>query len=165
MTSDEFVRVNQYLGRDYNHYLMDYIRDKDRIPVESRTAMEHRITQDYRYMEQIYTEQLGSVPKLYCLMHSNTGRFGNNASVSAVNAENIEDLFEMNFNRDGYSCNNKGSSLYDLTRIQPQACWSTNHLLMRLWDDLPEGQKSSILFVKGSQALAEQESEKRAGKK
>ena len=30
---------------------------------------------------------------------------------------------------------------------------------MRLWDDLPEGQKSSILFVKGSQALAEQESE------
>ena len=92
-------------------------------------------------------------------MHSNTGRFGNNASVSAVNAENIEDLFEMNFNRDGYSCNNKGSSLYDLTRIQPQACWSTNHLLMRLWDDLPEGQKSSILFVKGSQALAEQESE------
>ena len=157
MTSDEFVRVNQYLGRDYNHYLMDYIRDKDRIPLESKTAMEHRITQDYRYMEQIYTEQLGSMPQLYCLMHSNTGRFGNNASVSAVNAENIEDLFAMNFNRDGYSYNNRESSLYDLTRIQPQACWSTNHLLMRLWADLPESQKSSIVFVTGQQKIADRE--------
>lgn len=159
MTSDEFVRVNQYLGRDYNHYLMDYIRDKDRIPLESKTAMEHRITQDYRYMEQIYAEQLGSVPALYCLMHSNTGRFGNNASVSAVNAENIEELFDMNFNRDGYAYNDRESSLYDLTRIQPQACWSTNHLLMRVQDDLPEGQKSTILFVKGEQSVVQKESE------
>ena len=159
MTSDEFVRVNHYLGRDYNHYLMDYIRDENRIPMESKSAMEHRITQDYRSMEQIYTEQLGSVPRLYCLMHSNTGRYGNNANVSAVNAENIEDLFDMNFNRDGYAFNTRDASLYDLTRVQPQACWSTNHLLMRVWDDLPESQKSNIVFVKGQTAIAERDEE------
>ena len=152
MTSDEFVRVNQYLGRDYNHYLMDYIRDENRVPVESRTAMESRITQDYLYMQQIYTQELGELPGLYCLMHSNTGRYGNTASVSAVNAENIEDLFTMNFNRDGYALNTRDSSIYDLTRIQPQACWNTNHLLMRIWDDLPEADKANIVFVKGEAA-------------
>ena len=152
MTSDEFVRVNQYLGRDYNHYLMDYIRDENRVPVESRTAMESRITQDYLYMQQIYTQELGALPGLYCLMHSNTGRYGNTASVSAVNAENIEDLFTMNFNRDGYALNTRDSSIYDLTRIQPQACWNTNHLLMRIWDDLPEADKANIVFVKGEAA-------------
>ena len=154
MTSDEFVRVNQYLGRDYNHYLMDYIRDENRIPAESRSAMESRITQDYLYMQQIYTQELGTLPQLYCLMHSNTGRYGNTASVSAVNAENIEDLFEMNFNRDGYALNNRESSIYDLTRIQPQARWNTNHLLMRIWDDLPESDKAHIVFVRGENAAA-----------
>ena len=157
MTSDEFVRVNQYLGRDYNHYLMDYIRDENRIPVESHAAMESRITQDYLYMQQIYTQELGKMPGLYCLMHSNTGRYGNTASVSAVNAENIEDLFDMNFNRDGYALNNRESSIYDLTRIQPQACWNTNHLLMRIWDDLPESDKPNIVFVRGDSAAADRD--------
>ncbi len=152
MTSDEFVRVNEYLGRDYNHYLMDYIRDEDRIPVESKREMESRITQDYRYMESIYGSQLGYVPALYCLMHSNTGRFGNTAAVSAVNQENIEDLFSMNFNRDGFALNTKNSSIYDLTRLQPQAAWGNNHLLMRIWDDLPEERKSEIQFFLGEAA-------------
>ena len=149
MTSDEFVRVNQYLGRDYNHYLMDYIRDEDRIPVESDKAMESRITQDYRFMEQIYSEEVGAMPQLYCLMHSNTGRYGNTSSVSQVNADNIEELFEMNFNRDGYALNTTESSIYDLTRLQPQAYWNTNHLLMRVKSDLPEKQKQNIVFVTG----------------
>lgn len=149
MTSDEFVRVNQYLGRDYNHYLMDYIRDENRIPVESDKAMESRITQDYHFMEQIYSEEVGTVPELYCLMHSNTGRYGNTTSVSQVNEDNIEDLFEMNFNRDGYALNTVKSSIYDLTRLQPQAYWSTNHLLMRVKAELPENQKQKIVFVTG----------------
>lgn len=152
MTSDEFVRINEYLGRDYNHYLMDYIRDEDRIPTESKREMESRITQDYRYMESIYTSQLGYVPGLYCLMHSNTGRFGNTATVSAINRENIEDLFSMNFNRDGFTLNTNASSPYDLTRLQPQACWTNNHLLMRIWDDLPEDRKSEIQFFTGEAA-------------
>ena len=157
MTSDEFVRVNHYLGRDYNHYLMDYIRDENRVPLESSKEMEARITQDYNFMEQIYTEELGYVPMLYCLMHSNTGRFGNNSGVSAVNAENIENVFAMNFNRDGFSYNNRSESVYDLTRVQPQAYWSTNHLLMRIWDDLPKEQKSNIIFVQGKAEIAERE--------
>lgn len=155
MTSDEFVRVNQYLGRNYNHYLMDYIRDEDGTPVESKDAMESRITQDYRYMEQIYSSEFGYVPKVYCIMHSNTGRFGNTESVSEANAENIEDLFSLNFNRDGFAFNTKDSSMYDLTRIQPQAYWSTNHLLMRIWDDLPDEQKENIEFVTGEGKRAE----------
>lgn len=159
MTSDEFVNVNHYLGRDYNHYLMDYIRDEDRIPTESKKAMAARITQDYRYMEDIYSEEFGSVPALYCLMHSNTGMYGNNVSVSKVNAENIEDLFDMNFNRDGYSLNTKDSSIYDLTRIQPQSYWNTNHMLMRVWDDLPQEQKNKIVFVTGDDKRSEKNAE------
>lgn len=157
LTSDEFVRIHSYLGRDYNHYLMDYIRDEDRLPTESTREMESRITQDYRSMEEIYTQELGQVPGLYCLMHANSGRFGNTQSVSRVNGRNIQALFRMNFNRDGYSLNSRESSVYDLTRIQPQACWNTNHLLMRLWDDLPDSRKKEILFVSGQPDTAEAE--------
>lgn len=157
LTSDEFVRIHSYLGRDYNHYLMDYIRDEDRLPTESTQEMESRITQDYRSMEEIYTQELGQVPGLYCLMHANTGRFGNTQSVSQVNGRNIQALFRMNFNRDGYSLNSRESSVYDLTRIQPQACWNTNHLLMRLWDNLPDSRKEEILFVSGQPDTAEGE--------
>ena len=157
LTSDEFVRIHSYLGRDYNHYLMDYIRDEDRLPTESTREMESRITQDYRSMEEIYTQELGQVPGLYCLMHANSGRFGNTQSVSRVNGRNIQALFRMNFNRDGYSLNSRESSVYDLTRIQPQACWNTNHLLMRLWDDLPDSRKEEILFVSGQPDTAEGE--------
>ena len=157
LTSDEFVRIHSYLGRDYNHYLMDYIRDEDRLPTESTQEMESRITQDYRSMEEIYTQELGQVPGLYCLMHANSGRFGNTQSVSRVNGRNIQALFRMNFNRDGYSLNSRESSVYDLTRIQPQACWNTNHLLMRLWDDLPDSRKEEILFVSGQPDTAEAE--------
>ena len=157
LTSDEFVRIHSYLGRDYNHYLMDYIRDEDRLPTESTQEMESRITQDYRSMEEIYTQELGQVPGLYCLMHANTGRFGNTQSVSQVNGRNIQALFRMNFNRDGYSLNSRESSVYDLTRIQPQACWNTNHLLMRLWDNLPDSRKEEILFVSGQPDTAEAE--------
>lgn len=157
LTSDEFVRIHSYLGRDYNHYLMDYIRDEDRLPTESTQEMESRITRDYRGMEEIYTQELGQVPGLYCLMHANTGRFGNTQSVSQVNGRNIQALFRMNFNRDGYSLNSRESSVYDLTRIQPQAGWNTNHLLMRLWDDLPDSRKEEILFVSGQPDTAEGE--------
>lgn len=154
MTSEEFVTVNEYLERDYNHYLMDYIRDEDYIPTESTEEMTSRITQDYNFMKDIYTKELGEVPMLYCLMHSNTGMFGNNENVSKVNAENIESLFKMNFNRDGFAWNNTESSIYDLTRLQPQSYWSTNHLLMRIWDDLPEEQKDSIVFITGEERYA-----------
>jgi len=51
-----------------------------------------------------------------------------------------------------YSLNTADTSKYDLTRMQPQSYWSTNHLLMRIWDDT----KLSIDFVHGDDALAAQ---------
>lgn len=133
LTTLEFSMINQYLGRDYNHYLMDYIRDEYHVPKESYQQMKNRISADYEGMERVYTQKLGKLPGLYALMHSNTGRFGNNSKVSAVNEEWIYRLFDMNFNREGYCWNTSGSAvIYDLTRMQPQPYWYINHLLMRI---------------------------------
>ncbi len=132
LDSLQYSQVAQYLGRDYNHYLMDYIRDEDDVPLETYTEMENRIGYDYENMERNYTEALGELPGLYVLMHANTGQFGNNDKVSAVNEKWITELFSMNFNREGFSFNNRESSIYDLTRMQPQAYWYPNHVLMRI---------------------------------
>ena len=131
----EYAHVQPYLGRDYNHYLMDYIRDEYGIPRESYGQMKERLDFDYDEMNRIYMEEMGQLPRMYVLMHSNTGMFGENDRVSAVNQARIFDMFDMNFNREGYVLNTRESSLYDLTRMQPQAYWHTNHLLMRIWDD------------------------------
>lgn len=131
----EYAKVQPCLGRKYNHYLMDYIRDEYEIPRESYEQMKARIDYDYDEMERIYTEELGEMPGLYVLMHSNTGMFGENEKVSAVNQDRIYELFDMNFNREGYALNTQESSLYDLTRMQPQSYWHANHLLMRIRDD------------------------------
>lgn len=42
------------LGRNYNHYLMDYIRDKNGIPKETYSQMKTRITTDYQLLEEKY---------------------------------------------------------------------------------------------------------------
>lgn len=128
----KYAMMQKSLGRDYNHYLMDFIRDKDRIPVETVDHMKRRIAYDYRELRDIYSDKLGYVPPVYVLMHSNTGHFGNAPSVSAENEKWIRSLFEMNFNREGYCFNQRNSSLYDLTRMQPQPYWPVNHLLMRI---------------------------------
>lgn len=134
-----------YLARKYNHYLMDYIRDADGVPKESYEKMRERIAYDYQAMQNIYTDSLGFVPDMYILMHSNTGSFGNNDQVSLINEHWIKKLFKMNFNREGFSLNKRNSSVYDLTRIQPQAYWYTNHLLMRLNYD----NEQKLAFVTG----------------
>lgn len=137
------------LGRNYNHYLMDYIRDEDGFPKESYAAMKNRVSYDYKTLEDIYIEKLGYIPGAYVLMHSNTGAFGNNDKVSAVNEYWIKKLFKMNFNREGYCKNVINSGMYDLTRMQPQSYWSVNHLLMRIkYDTNDEG----IEFIKGDQS-------------
>ena len=137
--------VQPVLGRKYNHYLMDYLRDDKGYPLESYQAMKNRISFDYEKLRDVYTEELGFVPKAYVLMHANTGMFGNNPKVSEVNAYWIQKLFGMNFNREGYSYNDRQSSIYDLTRMQPQAYWPANHLLMRIKHD----QKEEIKFEPG----------------
>ncbi len=151
LTSREYIELTDYMGRDYNHYLMDYIRDKDGLPVESQQMMRERITHDYDLMNDIYTEEIGELPDFYVLMHANTGMFGNNEAVSEVNEENITRLFAANFNREGFSMNNRESSVYDLTRMQPQAYWYTNHLLMRIKYDLAEEERDTITFVTGDE--------------
>ena len=142
-----FDMVRPYLGRRYNHYLMDYIRDKDDLPIESERHMKERISYDYRRLRDIYEEELGYVPQTHVLMHANTGKFGNNPRVSAVNERWIRELFPMNFNREGFVLNQRGSSLYDLTRMQPQPYWPINHLLMRIKYDTND----DIVFVEGEQ--------------
>jgi hypothetical protein len=141
----EYAHVQPYLGRKYNHYLMDFIRDEYDIPRETYNQMADRINFDYDEMDRIYTEELGELPGVYVLMHSNTGMFGENEKVSAVNQERIFELFDLNFNREGYSLNTLDSSRYDLTRMQPQPYWKTNHLLMRIWDDT----KQDVAWVDG----------------
>lgn len=145
MTSIEFSKASEQIKRDYNHYLMDYIRDEDDIPFESYSEMKKRIENDYELMKKIYIDKLEDVPDLYSLMHSNTGQFGTNDRVSKVNEKCIKDLFKMNFNREGYSLNTNETSIYDLSRIQPQAYWPVNHLLMRITDDT----KKEMNFVTG----------------
>ncbi|MDQ0203714.1 polysaccharide deacetylase family protein [Pectinatus haikarae] len=127
-----FSMMHQYLGRRYNHYLMDYIRDKYGVPKESYDRMKDRISYDYEKLESSYIDNIGYVPPVSILMHANTGSFGNDPQVSNVNAYWLTKLFKLNFNREGYALNIKNSSIYDLTRLQPQAWWPSNHLLMRI---------------------------------
>ncbi len=127
-----YNKITPYLGRRYNHYLMDYIRDKNGVPKESYASMKQRIQYDYEKLDDVYTKELGYVPKVSVLMHANTGEFGNNPDVSAINGYWIQKLFAMNFNREGYSLNVPNSSIYDLTRMRVQAWWPVNHLLMRI---------------------------------
>ncbi len=146
----EFAESASSMERDYNHYLMDYIRDEYNIPKESYEEMKQRIDSDYKALSKVYTKEISQVPKLYALMHSNTGPFGTNDKVSEINGKWIKELFNMNFNREGFSLNTIDSSIYDLTRIQPQSYWSTNHLLMRILDDT----KQDIEFVVGDKEKA-----------
>jgi hypothetical protein len=131
----EFHAMSQYLGRNYNQYLMDYIRDEEAIPKETQEQMKERISKDYQLMRNLYTKELGELPDLYVLMHANTGAFGNHEKVSEVNEKWIKELFSMNFNREGDSKNDRKTNPYDLTRMQPQAYWYPNHLLMRIKAD------------------------------
>lgn len=149
LTTKEYNQISPYLGRDYNHYLMDYIRDEYDMPVETRLEMKSRIDGDYEKLKEIYEDKCGEVPNFYVLMHANTGMFAENEIVSEVNRANIESIFDINFNREGYCKNNLESSEYDLTRMQPQAYWHTNHLLMRIKYDVSEDM--NIEFVKGEE--------------
>jgi len=150
LNSNEFISINQYLKRDYNHYLMDFLRDEDRVREESVDEMKQRIQTDYELMQENYIDNIGYLPQLYTLMHSNTGAFGTDPLVSNENRTYITSMFSMNFNREGSCMNSLASSVYDLTRMQPQAYWYPNHLLMRIQDDVDE----DMIFVLGDEEEA-----------
>lgn len=149
LSSEEYNSLNEFIERDYNHYLMDYIRDDEGLPVETRRQMEDRISSDYELMKSIYSDEFGSVPLVYALMHANSDMYGNNSQVGIVNGRCMKELFKINFNREGSSYNDRVTDLYDLTRMQPQAYWYTNHLLMRIKYDLPSADQDEIAFITG----------------
>jgi hypothetical protein len=141
----KFSELSSCLGRKYDHYLMDYIRDQHGVPMEELSQMQKRIAYDYTESGKLYKNAIGRVPGMYILMHSNTGKFGTNEAASIENEKWISEMYRMNFNREGSSSNSKASSIYDLTRIQPQSYWYTNHLLMRISEDT----KQKLNFVSG----------------
>lgn len=147
LTPEEYRYVSPYLRRVYNHYLMDYIRDKYSVPMETQAQMAQRVENDYRMMEAVYTAGLGELPMLYTLMHSNTDQFATNDQVSIENERWISGLFALNFNREMLCRNGPEVNPLDLTRMQPQAYWSVNHLLMRIADDTNTWQ--DVFFVTG----------------
>ena len=120
----------------YNHYLMDFIRDKDMIPKENYDEMAQRITKDYDLMQKEYKEQMDEVPQLYMIMHANTMYNSMHELVEKVNDKNIKRLFSLHFNRDGYAKNTKRTSPYNLTRLQVNPSWSMNQFIMRVNDGL-----------------------------
>ncbi|TVY04512.1 polysaccharide deacetylase family protein [Cohnella terricola] len=134
----------------YNHYLMDFLRDKDMIPSEDRPQMEKRITDDYVLMEQIYTDKLGFVPNTYMIMHANALGSDMNRLVTDVNDANIRRVFKMHFNREGDALNGKEHDVYDLSRVQPAPYWYTNHLLMKIKEDTGK----EALFLTGEKKRA-----------
>lgn len=150
LDEDQYTAVSKYIENDYNHYLMDFLVDKDRVSVEDRDEMDARLTWDYDQMRNIYTKELGFVPSAYMIMHAG-GMFGDaNPLVSAVNEREVKKLFAFNFNTEGESLNNQSGNLYNLTRIQSQPYWYTNHLLMRLQDDT----KNPMAFCIGDKQRA-----------
>lgn len=145
LTLPEFLDIDEFLKRDYNHYLMDFICDEDRLPLETEEEMKERIAYDYDQMDVIYRNTVGYVPSLYVLMHSNTGAFANDPMVSDENKIHLTEIFGMNFNRQGTCLNTLASSIYDLSRLQSRSYFSTNHLMMRIWDDTGD----DVAFVVG----------------
>ena len=145
-----FINLSKYLDRNYDHYLMDYIRDQEGVPKENQQRMTQRIKKDYYLMEEAYQKKLGFMPQVYILMHSNSGQFGTNKIVSQVNEDMLKKQFSMNFNREGYAHNNLQTDIYNLSRLQPQPHWYTNHLLMRIKDSTGE----EILFARGDEEKA-----------
>ncbi len=145
LNQDQFRLSSSYIDNDYTHYLMGYILDEDRIPIESKTQMIERIRSDYNLMEQYYTEELGFVPAMYMIMHANSFGVDMDQDVFSANDQEIQRLFQMHFSLEGNSYNSNQTNPYSLSRLQIQPYWSTNHVLMRLQDD----GASDVQFVLG----------------
>jgi hypothetical protein len=116
----------------YTHYLMDYLRDDDGIPLESKEQMKQRITWDYDEMNRIYKDDLGYQPEVYMIMHANTLFSNMNPAVEEINLSNIYKHFILMFNRQGLCFNSKGDSVYNLTRVQVQPDWTVERLLTEI---------------------------------
>lgn len=147
---DENELVNKESIEFYNHYTMDFIRNENMIPLENKEEMEKRISGEYELIKKVYEKEIGYVPQVYMIMHANALHRAANNLVSQVNADKIEKTFAMHFNFEGEAFNDSSSDVYNLTRVQPEPFWSTNHLLMKIQKDTGE----PVEFITGEQKWA-----------
>lgn len=148
LTQEQFLNKNEAMY--YTHYLMDFIRDQNNIPVETRVTMEERIQSDYDLVKKIYNDKLGFVPATYMIMHADTLYNGMDGLVEHANDTNIRNLFDLHYNREGKLLNTSNMDRYDLTRVQPAPYWRTNHLIMKLGLDT----NNQVTFVTGDEEQA-----------
>ncbi len=151
INQDQYNEISKYMEDDYNHYLMDFIRDEDRISVETREQMEERLVWDYNKINELYTKNIGYVPGAYVIMHANGLDNDSNELVRTVNFREAKKLFDFMFTREGECLSGKNDDLFTLTRMEALPYWQTNHLLMRIKDDT----KMDMNFVVGDAERAE----------
>lgn len=123
---------NEVPDSKYTHYLMDYLRDEDGIPLESKKQMQQRITYDYDEMNRVYASILGYQPQVYMIMHANTLFNNMNDAVEEINLRNIYKNFKLMFNREGQCYNSRSCSIYNLTRLQVKPDWTSDKLLLEI---------------------------------
>ncbi len=151
INQDQYNEIAEYMEDDYNHYLMDFIRDKNRISIETREQMEERLVWDYNQMGKLYTKNIGFVPEAYIIMHANGLDNDSNEIVRNVNFREAKKLFNFMYTREGESVSTKNDDLFNLTRMEVLPYWQTNHLLMRVKDDT----KMDMDFVLGDKSKSE----------
>ncbi len=132
---DQYNEIVEFMEEDYNHYLMDFIRDENRISIENRDQMEERLVWDYNRMNELYNKNIGEIPKVYMIMHANGLYNDSNEIVRNVNFREAKKLFDIMYTREGESLNTRNDDIYNLTRMQVLPYWQTNHLLMRVKAD------------------------------
>ncbi|QSB10788.1 polysaccharide deacetylase family protein [Lysinibacillus fusiformis] len=135
----------------YNHYLMDFIRNPYMIPSETRQEMEERIKKDYKLMEDIYQQEFGEVPKAYAIMHANSLYNNMDPLVQKINDKEIKDKFRLHFNLELGAYNDREADLYNLNRLQVSPYWSTNHVMMKIF----QTSKQNIEFKIGDPQIAQ----------
>ena len=148
---DQYNEIADYMEDDYNHYLMDFIRDENRISIETREQMEERLVWDYNQMDKLYNENIGMIPGAYIIMHANGLDNDSNEIVRNVNFREAKRLFNFMYTREGESLSKRNDDMYNLTRMEVLPYWQTNHLLMRIKEDTGK----DMSFVLGEQQRAE----------
>ena len=145
LSAEEFDATKDHIA-DYSFSLMDFIRDSDRLPVETQMALEQRVTQDYLKTGNIFREAIGRVPSMLLLTRPNTGAFGDVQVASNINKRLLTSAYAMNFNRQGTALNTQAIPIYDLSYMRVESDFSANHLMMKLWDDSGD----DVVFALGS---------------
>lgn len=135
------------LWQSYSYYMTDYLRDGQGKPAETKDMLGQRLSGEYEALRTGYTEALGALPQLHVFFAANSGRFGKNDDAGKINEQWLKNLFRINFSREGKALNNRKQNVYELTRLQVQPHWQTNHLLMRLRDETGE----EVLFNRGEE--------------